>query len=56
MPKQTTNQLIDTITEVIEAFSFSNYGMDDVENRIRDDRAAQEWIADLARNIARAVR
>lgn len=56
MPKQTTNQLIDTISETIEGFDFSNYGMDDVENGIREDRAAQEWIADLARQIARAVR
>jgi hypothetical protein len=56
MPRQTTNQLIDTISEAIESFSFSNYGMDEVENHIREDRAGQEWIEALARQIARAVR
>lgn len=56
MPKQTTNQLIDTISKVIEDFEFSNYGMDDVEQRIDTDRAGQEWIERLARDIARAVR
>lgn len=56
MPKPPTWALIDTIVKVIEEFSFSNYGMDDVENAIREDRDAQEWILALAREIARAVR
>lgn len=56
MPKQPTNTLIDTIAEVLKKFSFSNYGMDDVEFAIREDPDAQEWIPDLAREIARAIR
>lgn len=56
MAKPSTNDLIDTISKVIEEFSFSNYGMDDVENAIRHDRDGQEWIESLARKIARVVR
>jgi hypothetical protein len=56
MAKMSTNDLIDTISGVIEEFNFSNFGMDDVESRIREDRSSQEWIVALARQIARAVR
>jgi len=56
MAKKTTNELIDIIAATIADFEFSDYGMDDVEHRIDTDRAGQEWIELLAREIARAVR
>lgn len=54
MPKQTTNQLIDTITEVIEAFDWSTYGDDDLAYVVRGTEA--QWVQDMAREIAKAVR
>ncbi len=54
MPKQTTNQLIDTIAGVLADFDWHTYG-DEVGEAVR--RADQtSWITDLAREIARAVR
>lgn len=54
MPKQTTNQLIDTITEVIEAFDWATYGDDELAYAIRGTEA--QWVQDMAREIAKAVR
>jgi hypothetical protein len=55
MPKQSTNDLIDTISEVIREFGWGQYAPG-LETAIADDPDGCVWITDLAREIAKAVR
>jgi hypothetical protein len=47
------SELYESIVQSIKEFSWSNFGMDDVEIGILEDPESQEWIAALAHNIER---
>lgn len=55
MTTNPTPQQLAAAEQTIADFLFWDYGMDDVTDAIRNDRAAQEWIADLAAKVAAAV-
>lgn len=42
---------ISRIAESIKSFTWSNYGMDDVEIALEEEPEYQDWVSDLAAHI-----
>lgn len=55
MPKRSTNDLIDLISEQIREFPWGQYAPG-LEAALADDPGSCTWVEELAREIARVVR